>query len=249
MGLEFRERAWPLPVHTLTSSPASFQEVPYSDPRSASLLSVAEETHIQRSMSPPPLTPRVSLLLPGAWPERVCTSLLEAHAALPPERKRQTHTSRPCPTALLFRAAEQIAAAREARARGGEGRGARALARRRAWQLSPARGTGRRVGGARLPVSCSTPARGLGARHRRSWARQAASPLWEGRSEAECKPPRGGAAACSTRALSLQTRGQGRQAAELLGWKHEAVGGFPGLAIILGSERRGEQTAADLERF
>lgn len=46
-----------------------------------------------------------------------------------------------------------------------------------------------------------------------------------------------------------QTRGQGRQAAELRWWKHEAVGGFPGMAIILGSERRGEQTAADLERF
>lgn len=122
-GQEFRELAWPLPVHTLTSSPASFQEAPYSGPQSASLLSVAEVTHVQRSVSPPPLTPRMSLLLSGAWPESVCTSLLETHAALPPERKRQTHTSRPCPRALLFRAAEQIAAAREARARRGEGRG------------------------------------------------------------------------------------------------------------------------------
>lgn len=50
-------------------------------------------------------------------------------------------------------------------------------------------------------------------------------------------------------AAGEQTRGQGRQAAELRWWKHEAVGGFPGMAIILGSERRGEQTAADLERF
>lgn len=165
--------------------------------------------------------PQLSLLLPGAWPEPVCNPLLEARAAPPPGRKRQTHTSRPCPRALLFRAAEQIAAAREARARRGEGREARALARRRAWQLSPARETSRRVrrskaAGELLHV-CLRAQRAPAS----EWiqAGRAANPLSEGRGEAECEPPRGGAAAWSTAGVlpeaGEQTRGQGRQAAEL----------------------------------
>lgn len=47
-GLEFKELAWPLPAHTLTSSPTSCQEAPYSG------------THIQRPVSPP-LMPQGSL--------------------------------------------------------------------------------------------------------------------------------------------------------------------------------------------
>lgn len=252
MGLEFKQLAWPLPVHTLTSSPASFQETPYSGPGSASLLGVAEVTHIQRSVSPP-LMSRLSLLLPGAWPEPVCNPLLEARAAPPPGRRRQTHTSRPCPRALLFRAAEQIAAAQAARARRGERREARALARRRAWQLSPARETSRRVRRSkaagellhvclraqRAPASGSRPG-GPPTHSRRGGAKQSVNPRGEG-------PPRG-ARRASSRRLASRHGGRGGRRQSCTG-KHEAVGEFPGMAIILGSERRGEQTAADLERF
>lgn len=88
LGLEFKQLAWPLPVHTLTSSPASFQETPYSGPGSASLLGVAEVTHIQRSVSPPD-APAVPSAARGL--ARTCLQPSPGGPCSPTPRKEETN--------------------------------------------------------------------------------------------------------------------------------------------------------------
>lgn len=237
--------AWPLPAHTLTSSPTSCQEAPYSG------------THIQRSVSPP-------LMPQGSRSPFCCLGPGQKMSAPLSWRPVQPHpqegTNKPT---RADRVPEHFYSGQQSRSR-------------RLGRLTPAVGRGGGPGhalvggpgsspllggpavrsrGARLLVSCSTPARRLSAHPpvepvlAGGAARQ---PALGGAQRSRSVNPRGegpprGAQRASSR--GEQARGQGRQAAELRWWKHEAVGGFPGMAIILGSERRAEQTAADLKCF
>lgn len=249
-GLEFKELAWPLPAHTLTSSPTSCQEAPYSG------------THIQRPVSPP-LMPQGSLspfCCPG--PGQKMSAPLSWRPVQP---HPQEGTDKPT---RADRVPEHFYSGQQSRSRhlgrlmpavgraGGPGRalvggpGSSPPAQGTDCQVWRSKAAGGLLHACRKAQRTSAGGAGPGRRGRPpacSWrgaAKQSVNPRGEG--------PPGGAERASSRWASSrgeQTRGQGRQAAELRWWKHEAVGGFPGTAIILGSERRAEQTAADLKCF
>ena len=240
-GLEFKELDWPLPAHTLTSSPTSCQEAPYSG------------THIQRSVSPPLTSQGSHSPFCCPWPGHKMSAPLSWRPVQPHPQEGTEKPTRADHVPEHFYSGQQSRSRhlRKLMPAVGEGRRARACACRRAWQLSPARGTGCQVQRSKAagellhacPKAQRTPAGGAG-------------PGGRGAAKQECEPPRGGAAAWTTAGIFpagvlpwRADRGQGRQAAGLRWWKHEAGGGFPGMAITLGSERRAEQRAADLKCF
>ena len=152
-GLEFKELDWPLPAHTLTSSPTSCQEAPYSG------------THIQRSVSPPLTSQGSHSPFCCPWPGHKMSAPLSWRPVQPHPQEGTEKPTRADHVPEHFYSGQQSRSRHLGRLMPAVGRGGgpgRALVGRPG--SSPLLGgPAARSRGARLLVSCSMPARRLSA--------------------------------------------------------------------------------------
>lgn len=193
-GLEFQELAWPLPEHTLTSSPTSCQEAPYSG------------THIQRSVSRP-LTSQGShspFCCPG--PGQKMSAPLSWRAVQPHPQEGTDRPTRADRVPEHFYSGQQSRSRRLGRrmpavGRGGGPGGALVGGPGSSPLLGGRPGTGCQVQRSKAagellhtcPKAQRTPA-GEGP----CWEGPPSACSWRGAAKQECEPPRGGADAWST---------------------------------------------------